>query len=703
MAYASSLARACPLLVLVLCGVRLVAAQQEPVQLVVNEYDTVYLKNSNAQGMVGRVVDRTPDQGVVLVQFGTNAKVTIPGAQIERIERKQTAGEAVKGHGAQALAANDQSEVKKTIKWGFDHAAKDEAIALAKQALAKKPSADIAEAVVPMLIDASDFDTAIAMCRSVLVANPQWTAGYENLAKIHLAQKNEPELKALMALWIDKQPTSQAANRFLAQAAEAAGDLRMAQEAWRKPFELHHDYEAGLGYARTSLKRGARADALAAAETLIAANQFVDEAKAIKGSALLAQNQAEQAEPFLTQALAGNLSPDSAIIAKYNLGLIAFRAGKVDQARTWWTGLPTPTAELGLAMIERRAMRVKDLPPALAPIAAEYNACLDLQNRRFDQALAAIDPKSSRRQQFLAQVAAIRNPTEDVMRALSQTQTPESLRWQAFGHILARRFVPAEAALAQLPPNDGYAAVYRVYIAEALKDSASAKTLFAAVAGSDNPPREYVEILQREYAAAEDQSLRERFEGTSSDLLSRGWQFSTPGTNIAIRTADSSLVFEGTQTAAEDSVSRAWVEYPAASVRSVQATFDVSGLSSAICGFELLDGARANGIAYGILADNRLGWRELRAGAWGPWTELPWTATGNQVTLHLEQDRGRVSVVSMDDTTAREVLTSGLFKDQKQLCVSIFGSAEAGVAWKTAVKDLDIRLKTVANRRPKDK
>ncbi|MBA3708966.1 MAG: hypothetical protein H0W83_09135 [Planctomycetes bacterium] len=677
------------------CGSSASAATQEPAPpLVVNEYDTVYLKGTEPQGIVGRVVERLPDGGVRIIRFGTNDQATLAGAKIDHIERKQTAAEAVNRHGAWALAAGDWGEVKKTVKWGVDHAAKDESIALAKQALAKKPTSDLAEAVVPLLIDGGDAAGAVTICRTVLAGNPQWTFGYQSLAKIYLEQKNEAELKSLMAQWLDKQPTNPAANRFLAESAEAVGDLRTAQEAWRKPFELNKDYEAGLGYARTSLKRGMRADAQTVAETLIAANQFVFEAKAILGSALLGQNQIEKAEPVLNQALTGTLSPASTEMVKYNLGLIAFRSGRADDARKWWTGLAVPAAELGMAMLDHRPAPAKQLPAPLAGIAAEYNACLDLQNLRFDEALASLDAKGSRRQQFLAQIAAIRNPTEDAVRALAQTQSAESLRWQAFGHILARRYPQAEAALAQLPPNDGYAAVYRVYIAEAQKDSAGARALFAAVAHSDNPPAEYVAILEREYSMAEDQHLVEKFEAPVSDLQTRGWQIATPGTNIAIRTVDGSLVMEGTQTAAEDPISRAWTEHPAAAMRSLQATFDVSQIASAICGIELLDAPHKNGIAYAVLTDNRLGWRELHAGTWGEWVDLPSTVAGNLATLRLEQDRGRVTAISVDETGKRETLATGLFKDQQALSASVFGTAEAGVPWKVAIKDYQVQLRS---------
>ncbi len=666
-----------------------VLAEDKPTLAIV-PLDNVYMKGE-PKPVSGRVIERLPDGSLRVKQAGAAGEITIPVAKIDRWEKKQTAAEAVQTYGKRALDAGDINEIKKAVKWGLENGAKDDALTLARQAMANRSTPDLAETVVPLLIEQGDLDGAAALIKPLLETEKQWTFGYDNLARIYTQQKREADLTQIIDLWHDRQPSALTPNRYRAAAAELSGDLATAQEAYRKGFSLHNDYESGLGYARTSLKRGVRPEALLTAEALISANQFVDEARAIAGSAQLAQGAADKAEPLLTQALSGKLSPESAEMVRYNLGVIALRAGRAEDARGFWKGLTSPAAELGLAMLDRKPYQRKDLPAEMKALVAEYDACVDLESKRYDQALAQLDGKS-KRQMFLAQVAALKNPTEDATRALAHTPGPESARWQAYGHILARRYTQAESALAQLPPNDGYAAVCHVFIAEAQKDPASARVLFSAVKDSIDPPREYVALLMHEYEAADDALLTEHFEASVPALLDRDWKISAPGTNIQVRTDNSRLVFEGTQSAGEDAVTRVYHEEPTAGVRWVQATLDLGGVNAAHCGIEILDSARANGVAYAVLGDNHFGWREIKEGAWGPWQSLPQEAQGTQ-TLRLELERGAVTAVSNEAPQIRKQLATGLFKDQQTLCVGVFGTADAGVAWNLAVKEFQVQLR----------
>jgi tetratricopeptide (TPR) repeat protein len=685
-----------------LCGsalqASLHAAADDQVPLVVRPLDEVHLKNG-APVVAGRVVEVIDGVSVRVRKPGSTTEILLQWNDIDHIERKQSAAEAVNARGAQDLAAGDVLDLKKTIKWGIDNGAKDAAVALAKQGIAKRSSPELAEMVEPLLEDQDDLPGAIALVQPLLDADPQWTFGYETLARVYTKQKNEGELQKLVDRWLQRQPSAQTPNRYRATASELSGDLRSAQEAYRKGYDLYHDPQAGVGYARIALKRGDNANALQTAEALIQANQAVDDARAIAGVAWLAQGDAAKAQPLLTQALGGKLAPemtDMADIVRYDLGLIAYRAGNIDQARQLWKDVHLPAADLGLAMLDRKPyQRAKELPPDLQAVAVQYNACVDLENGRFDRAQAQIDPRAGRRDAFLAQLAALKNPTDDAVKAVAATASPESLRWQAYAHILGRRWSQAESALAQLPPNDGYAAVCRVYIAEGRMDKNGARVAFAAVRDSVDPPADYVEKLSREYEAADDRVITEHFEGSATDLLQRDWKFSQQGTGIQIKVADSRLAFEGTQTAGDDPVTRVFRHVPAAGVRFIQATFDLAGANGAVCGLEMLDLGRTNGIAFGVLGNNHFGWLQVKDGQWGKWTDLDVQAHANQV-LRMELNQGAVVISAGEDPPLRLPVGRDLFRDQAELCIGMFGTADAGVAWSLGVREFVLSLRPTA-------
>lgn len=669
------------------------AADERP-PMVIRLNDVVHLKNGNH--FEGRIISHRQEDGTLILKKiagSGNNEIEITAGEIDHVVKRQTAAEVVERRGTMDIEMGDIVDLEKVLRWGMANGAKDVALEVARVAMARRASQDLAEKVGPMLIESGDLEGAVQFVRPLLDKNPQWGWGYETLAKLYLDLKREGELFRLVDRWLEIQPTAITPNRLRARASETSGDLRTAREAYRKGFDIHKDWESGIGYARCSLKLGQTAEALATAEALIQAGKSVAEARAIAGCALLAQGEAAKAEPLLTEAVAAaGVSPEIADAARYDLGLIAFRAGRLDQARERWTGLAVPHAELGLAMLDRKPYTRKDVPPEVAAIAAEYNACIDIEGKRFDQAAAAIDPKQGRRQAFLAQLAALKHPTEEAVKALAATTGAESSRWQAYGHIQGRRWALAEAALAQLPPDDGYAAVCRVYIAEARKDSAGARALYAKARDAVDAPAEYLEVLAREYESADDDLQVESFEGARTDLETRDWRFSQPGTGIDIRTDEGRLVLEGTQTDGEDPVTRSYRQVAAGAVRHAQATLELAGANGASCGIELLDLGRANGIAFGVTPDNKLGWRQRTQGAWGAWQTIDLEARNVQV-LRLELDRGVVTAVCPDEPRMRKPLAQGMFKDQAELCVGVFGAASPGTAWSLGVAEFQLRTR----------
>jgi hypothetical protein len=677
------------------------AAQDVPLLEIVPN-DSVYLRSRPDEPVVGRIVDTLPDQGVKIIPNGqTDNPITYPGSDIDHIIRRQTAGDAVALHGAGAVAAQDVQDVIRTFKFGLANNAKDAAIAFAKDALGKLDktrTGELAEQLIPVLIDGGDLDGALAIAKAGTDANPLWTFGYEQQAKILDQEKRDDDLLALVKTWLERQPAAYQPNLVMAHHAERSGDIKGARAAWLKAYDLHQDPVAGVGYARTSLMLGHAQDALDTANALIAKDTEADQARALAGAAYLALGNPGAAGPLLELAVNAKLPPDVLDLSRYNLGLVRMNAGKTGDAKDLWSAITDPTvlpaAELGLAMIDRKPYTRQDVPPALQGVAQEYAACLALTAPK-PSAPANLD-RSNDRQAFLLLVSAVvTNPSEEAVAALAKTPGPESLRWQAYGDLIARRYTAAAAVLAQLPDNDGYAAVYRVYLAEANKDSAGAAKLFDKVKDAIDPPADYVKELDNVFQGANDRTVNERFLGTIDDLLTRGWHVESPGTGITVHPAAGRLLFDGTQSAGDDPITRVWLDEPAAQVRTVRAVFDAAGLDKAVGGLALTDTDRTTGIAIAVIGDGKTGWREEKDGKWGDWKDLPLIPEGTQAVLTLEFAHGTATAVGTDsaNNTQRVVLTSPALTQATTLSISLFGAADPGVAWRLGVEDFSVDLR----------
>jgi len=666
--------------------------------------DSVYLRSRPDEPVIGRIVETLPDGGVRIIPVGqTDNPIAYPGSDIDHIIRRQTAPDAVALHGAAAVANKDIGDVIRTFKFGLTNSATPAAVAFAKDALTKLdpgPATDFAEQVIPVLIDLGDVDGALAVAKAGTDAAPLWTFGYETQAKILEQQKRDDDLFALVKVWLGRQPGAYAPNLFLAQHLETTGDIKGARDAWAKAYDLHQDPIAGIGYARTSLMLGKAKEALDTATDLLGKDLESDQARAIAGAAYLALGNPGAAGPLLEQAVNAKLPPDQLDQCRYNLGLVRYNTGKPDDAKALWAQITDPAslpaAELGLAMIDHRPYTRQDTPPALAGIAQEYAACLALTSLK-PQTPTGLDA-SKDRQAFLLLIAGVlANPSEDAVAKLAAVPGTESLRWQAYGDLIAHRWPAATAVLAQLPDNDGYAAVYRVYLAEAQKDSATAEKLFAKVKDSVDPPGDYVDALAKAYEGANDRTISERFAGSLDDLQTRGWHVDAPGTGIIVRTAAGVLLFDGTQSASDDAITRVWLDEPAAQVRNVRAVFDGAGLDKAVGGLELLDNEHQSGIAVAVIGDGKTGWREETNGKWGDWKDLPLTTEGAQAVLNLEFDRGSATAVN-PDSGQRVPLTSTTLNRATTLSVGMFGAADPGVVWRLGVEDFSMDLRPGASR-----
>lgn len=669
--------------VLALLAGSLAAAEDDDQRtpLEVRKKDIVHLKDG--QKIEGMKIDDLPDNGVTIKNVGKIA-INIPGDQIQEIEYHQSAADAVSNRGREDIRASDWSDLQKTLEWGLKNNARDAVLTTAHDAIATAHNADLAASIVPLLINADDAQAALDLVTGLLAKDKSWTEGYELEAQALVKLGKRQELERLIGDWLNVEPTAATPLRYRAAGAEQAGDLRTAHEDYRKLADLHHDDASAIGQARTALRLGNSAETLQTAEALIARNVLVDEARALAGAALLTEGDEAKAQPLLAQAATGKLADATAAWVHYDLGLIAYHQGHADEARSQWKDLTLPAAQLGLAMLDRRPVNTAEMPPELVPIASEYDASLALENRQFDAARPLVEQVTGPRQAFLEQLVGLRAASVDAVRALAETRTPESLRWQAFGYLGIRRWADAEAVLAQLPENDGYAAVCRVYLASARRDELTARALFERAKRLPDVPVGYMMELTR-YYEGRPRALEEEFAVPVTELAKNEWTVLSAGTGIDVTTADHHLVFDGTQAQTSDPLCALLRVAPYPGFRFAMAMFDTSGLGNGIGGLVVIDHARANGVAFAVTGDSHLGWRLLTDGSWGPWKTLDQQAHTTQ-ELRIDVDHGAVTLRSRDPLIALTVVR-GLFKDEHEVVVGPFGTAEPGTHWTLKVSE----------------
>ncbi len=664
-------------------------------------YHRVALKDGTS--LLCSSVDVNSDNSLTVSEIGhTGSHKIPPGEWRGPIEFSRTLAQAVERRGKQALDANDLQDVVVTLKWAREKKLTDAGLALAEKVLAKQPNnTEVGGLALQFYIDKGDQNPkAEALARHLLEVDPHWSAGFEFVAKLLAADPaRADDLATFVQDWLKAQPTAFTPNKIIAGIDEKNADFKGAQEAYRKCYEMHKDLESGLGYARLCLTRGERDKALDVANALIHAGMFVDEAKVIAGSALLAQGDAAGALALLQDAIKGTLSEGTAKLARYNLGLALWRSGQGDQARALWKELGTPVSNLALAILERAHFAdVESLPtPGMKSLAKELNACVDLEHGNHAEA-ALLDRTASKRDLFLAELGDMIKSgiSDDSLRTIAGTPGDESLRWQAYGLLLTAKYAAAEALLAHLPEDDGYAAVYRVYAAEGRKDGPRARDLYQKAVASKNPPRDYLARLSAFYASALDESESEHFNWPPGETPGGTWQYSSPGTNIHIHAVNNQLLLEGTQSASPDAVSRAWKMVGRDRLKAMRATIDLTGVGAATGGVEVLDDQRVNGVALGVLSDNRLGWRELKSGAWGEWQPLALQVQGTKAVLVIEINAGRVLAVSAEDVLQKFPLGGPLPVTADNLSVGVFGTSAPGAAWKIAVDEVLFQYKAAA-------
>jgi tetratricopeptide (TPR) repeat protein len=704
------------LLALVILGGPALTASERP-DLSPSDFDNVIYKDGHSE--LCEIIDVKTDNSLVIRLADGKPHIVPAGDYIKTVTRR-TAVKCIKERmkwDMDPVNGDQQDDVIKTLLWGYrdypakfkDNKDKEELVTAAKEAaysqalkaMDKWPnSTDLASKVVlPLYLDKGDNKSVEELARRLVKVDPHWTEGYDYVTKVLEADAaRSDDLLTWLLDWVKYQPTALRPNQALAKLHEAAGQLRASQEEFRKCYVMHKDLEAGLGYARTSLARGDADKALAAATDLLGNDKFADEAKAIAGSAKLMLGDIAGAQSLLEEALKGKLSDESAKIAHYNLGVVSLRTGKLDDARSQWAQLDLPVAKLATAILERKQFaEVETLKtPGLQELAKVLNACVDLEHGK-SPAAVGLDPRLSARHLFLSQLAKLvlqgGNGAEAIVHDLQATPGLESLRWQVYALLLGKKFKEAEAAIAKLPENDPYGLAYHVCAEEGLNNRDQAKVWYQKLAAAPDAPAPWTPLVRAFYQSGNDTIYDEKFNWPVGDLPNAGWQYSAPGTAIHIHTDGAQLLFDGTQSANPDAITRAWWMVQESRLRQAKLDLDLTGLANASAGLEILDPARTTGVALAVRSDSRLSWRACANGSWGAWQPLALQIQGTKATLCIEYNVGRVMAFMADEEQKKYPLGDGFMAPPEQLCVSIFGTSDPGVMWKIAATRMWIQQK----------
>jgi hypothetical protein len=673
------------------------AGAAEPVELKEQPFDIVSTKDGRT--LEGTLVEQRTDGTLIFKVRGSKDDITIPAGTHHGVLFRRTAAQVVAEAGKAAIAAKDQRRVIEVLRWALEHDADAAALAQAVLWLKQQPGDRDALAIaVPLWKAKKDWAALEAAARAGLAADRNWSEGDELVVESLAALGRNGELDGYAREWLARNPTALRANLICGASFESAGDVRAARECYRKAWDLHKHPLGGLGLARTSLSTGQYADGLRTAQALIEQKQSLPEARAYAGAAAAALGDLATAKALL-QGFAPDAVPAVAAQAgSYALGLVAFREGRHGEAAKHWQTVPTPSAQLALAIAQRREFSgAERLPPEQRAAAQLLGACVRLENRQAAKALTLIDQHQDGRQGFLHRIAQVLESggSAESVRALAAVRTAEANRWQLYGHLIAGRYDEADALARSLPASDGYAMCCRVFLAAARGDPEGARMLYEGSGGLPGAPAEYVRRLKELYDTADDQQVSEPFDWPAGETLSTGWEALIGGTGIAVRADGGKLVMEGTQAAeAADPVTRAVTTVPGARFRLARLAIDIGALGGGTAGLELLEGARKNGVAIAAIGGNpKLQWRQLTAGRWSEWRELPYAVEGTTAVMALDFSGGRIFAADPADPMRRTQLSDVLARAQGEWSLGLFGTAAPGTAWKAGFDDLRWRLK----------
>ncbi len=657
-------------------------------------YDTVTL--TNGENLKGTVVERLSNGAVRFQMVGRQATV-VEKDLIVRIDDHLTLAEAVGRRARQALAAGDLADLQRTLRFAIEATdppprtlkpgeqaastaleVRTAAATVAALALDRKPTPELAASAVTLYQAMGQPEAALAAADRGLVADPNWTTGYEIQAKILQAAGDQARMARLVDRWLQRQPTAFLANRFRASMAESTGDLKAAGESWRKGWDLHQDPESALGAIRTAIGRGDTNEALRVAKALGTSGKGGNAGIAWLGIAQLSAGEAERAAPLLlTASQATDLDPATLQAVRWNLGVLALGQGQDATAQQWFD--LTPHADLAKAWRTRKPLPT-NLPASMAGFAKDYQTAIDLENRRYAPALKALDGDDRPRAVFLTHLAALLKTqgSPAAINAVAATATLEARRWQAYGHLVAERDREAEEALKTLPEDDGWALCCRIWMASNRKDDTTARALLARLSKAKDVPAAYAERLMNEFAAAQDEIAVEGFDGDRP--YPEGWQVALGGPGLQVSQAKGALRFDGT---GSELPAIAWREWPASRLRRIETA--VGTINGGAAGLVLADANRKNGLMVALTPAGPA-WRILSVGTWGPWTALTGDGT-TRLTMLLERGRIRVQAGDAAPQEVQAPLGSGA-----TLAVGVAVQADATTPLEAAFDHLRVQL-----------
>ena len=679
---------------LVLCACAVLAmGEEQRTPLLAIEYDMVRFADGST--VLGLVEEETAD-GVRLLIQGKDKAVLYPSAAVREIQRRRTLAESVTARGREALAAADFADLNRIVRVvdgklaeQADAPLRDAAIAVLRSAVERRGSTELAAPLARWLLARQDLDGAVAAAKAGLAVDGTWSYGWEVLAQVQ-QQRDATGYTELLRRWLDRLPASATANRLFATEAETRGDLRGAAEARRKGFDLHHDDDAGLAYARLALRRGDAAEAKRVATALVALGRHVASARCVLAALALAKGEDAQAATLLDAALSDPaLAAEDVDTARYHRGLVAWRAGRRGEALGHWRqvkqGDAAQAAALGIAMATgARSRLAAEAPAALRQRAATHDAGVAVLAGTVE--VAALGRASGDVGAFLIKAAeVVRSQGAAAAVAALPSQGVVALRWQAYGHLLGGRMDAAEAILDRLSAADGWVLSCRVYLAVMRKDDVGARAWFQRLGTASEAPEAYVARLASELASANDEVITEAFDWPEPDVPSVGWIRHGDGSGLRTSATGGTLRFTGVQTG--DGMTRLWRLVPSDRLRGVSATLTAgagTGLS-----IELADEEHRQGIAVGV-RDGKLRWRPMVDGRWGPWSEL----AGPANAVRLACDRGRITVLAGEQRHALPLLV----RADGTMAVGLTCDAEAGTSVSASVDTLEIQLRPVARR-----
>lgn len=698
------------LLCLLMAPLMLPAAESPPTKLddlvqtrlVEIPYDTIRLSGRDNAVLV-EILEQVEGDHLTYERKDSGIRVTVPWANVLEVIPQRSASEVAGQRCAELMQALDydylrspaESDIVRTLRWARERDAAAVCLPALLKAFQGNPrNAIVLEALVDELVASREVATLETVLRVALGVKPTWRRGYQVLATILQDQDRQGELMTLVTDWLDRLPTSEMANRLQAQAAQAAGDLARAQESYRKLYAHHDDDAAGVQYILLSLQLDDVEDARECADEILARQPDQPGLRAAAACVYLAQGHSQTARLLLGQAGPGG-PPELQEISDYNRAWLAWEAGEAGTAERQWSAIDHPAAHYALARLARQTITDPAVlaHPQLGPRARELNASLALEREDPAAALRLLGDGLSDRLLLLKRIAAMQvaDYSRTSIEALSAHEQRDAYLWRAYGLIRQGDFAASTAALAHLPENDGMAAVYRLFCAEAQGDAEAAARWFRVAGESAQAPRAYLDHLTAFYYRSQnDTELVENFDWVAGELLPLGWFSQAAGTNIIIRANGDQLTMSGTQTASPEPVSRVWRVLPRAHVRRVQVRL-TAAIPEGAGGLELLDEARANGLAVGIVNNQRLAWRRCRDGRWGAWEALLDSAPP-VIALWLDDQQQGTRQIQVMTETDRVPLTSLLDLPGEMIGIGFFTEAVAGSPVDLQLAELRIQL-----------